>query len=100
MMYIQLLENYRDFDKVKINEIHFYDSSNKISFKYQVYKKDGSEFIELFDKMISISDEEVINSILNFTPVTGTKIKDGISKMLFQYLLDNNIENGILEIEL
>lgn len=99
MMFIQLEENYRDFDKIRIKEIHFYEA-DKMSFRYQIYKKDGNNYIELFDKMISITEIEELNSFLNFIPVTGTTLKDGISRKILQYLLDNNIEKGILEIEL
>ncbi len=100
MMYIQLEENYRNYDKVRIIEVNFFEISNRISFRYQIFKRDGSEYKELFDKMISITEQDELNSFLNFTPVTGTTIKDGISRKILQYLLDNNIEKGILEIEL
>lgn len=100
MMYIQLSQNYRDYDRVKIIEAHFYEIPiKKLSFKYQICKKEGINFIELFSKTIFITDENIINAIENIVPIAGTKLSDSIHREFLQHIIDNDFELGSLELE-
>jgi len=102
-MYIQLAQNYRDFDKIRITEIHFYEGDDvtlkKLTFRYQVYKKDGESFIELFNKNIYITEPNEVLSIASIIPQQNDDIWKSVSRALLRYIIDNNIESGTLELE-
>ena len=70
-MYIQLAQNYRDFDKIRITEIHFYEGDDvtlkKLTFRYQVYKKDGESFKGHFLIGLSIIEKQTLDN--NASPI-------------------------------
>jgi hypothetical protein len=100
-MYIQLTQNYRDFDKARILDVSLsnYSDTDRLSFRYQVCKKSGNTYIGLFDKNIMIENQGQIDEIADIVPPSGTKLWDAICSLLLQYLIDEEIELGTLEAE-
>jgi len=99
MIYLQLNENYKDFDKLRIKDIHFTQGVDKrLSFIYQVYKKDGSNIIELFSKTLIITDIAIINQFETYSN-PGLSMWDEICTQLIQYIITLGIESGTVEAE-
>jgi hypothetical protein len=104
MVYIQLATPIKDFGRVRIKEISFFDTNGEenvnksLGFKYQVYRKDENKFISFYDRHISITDQNFINTSLNNKSET-LGAYDSVCKMLLQYLVDSNIEVGTIEVE-
>lgn len=104
MIYIQLAVPERDFAKVRIKDISFFDNNGEdnlekaFGFKYQVYKEDGVEIIPLKSKQMRITDQDLICSILG---AKSTKLSayDLICRHLLEYLVDNKIEIGTIELK-
>jgi len=92
MVYLNLTNPYRDYNKVQINMIHFI-SNIKLLFGYQIYKKDGI----LTEKYITITNENIVNKIKN-TVYEKFLPYESICKSLIQYLIDEKIELGTIEI--
>lgn len=103
MVYIQLATPVRDFDKVRIKEVSFFDTNGEVNldkalgFKYQVYKKDGDAYISFYERHISIADQTYINSAM-MAPSGEMKAYDFICKQLLQYLVSQSLEIGTIEI--
>lgn len=101
MIYIELDQPYQTYDKVKISAVYFIKetTSDRLSFKYDVCKKDGLDYITLFTKDISITDQSIINNIALIPSDSQLSIWDNIAKKLLQYIVDSDIESGIIEKE-
>ncbi len=104
MVYIQLATPIQGFGKVRIKEISFFDTNSKISagkalgFKYQVYKVDGSNYISFYDKHVNIQDQDFINNTMSGESNTLSAY-NYICKKMLQYLIDQSLESGTIEIE-
>jgi hypothetical protein len=100
-MYIQLAENYKDFDRVRILDVSLsnYSDTDRLSFRYQVCKKSGNTYIGLFDKNIMIENQGQIDQIADIVPPEGAKLWDAICGLLLQHLISEEIELGTLEVE-
>jgi len=104
MIYIKLAIPVRDFDKVRIKEVSFFDTNGEanldkaLSFKYQVYKKDENRYISFYDRHVSITDQDFINKVMI---ISSGKIGayEFICKQLLQYLINQSLETGTIEIE-
>ena len=102
MVYIQMAKPIRDFNKIRIKEIHFFDTDvinieKAFGFKYQIYKMDKDKYIKYEEKHISISDRMIVNKILTGSSSLGAY--DYICRQLLQYLIDESIEFGTLELK-
>ncbi len=104
MVYINLATPVRDFDKVRVKEVSFFDTNGEsnldkaLSFKYQVYKKDEDKYISFYDRHINITNQAFIDSVVNIQS-GNLSAYDAICKKLLQYLVDNSLETGTIEIE-
>lgn len=104
MVYIQLATPIRDFDKVRIKEVSFFDTNGEtniekaLSFKYQVFKKNGGEYISFYEKHLSITDQNFIDGAMTAIPTNGLGAYEFICKQLLKYLVDGSIEIGTIEI--
>lgn len=103
MVYIQLSEPIKSYNKAKIIKINFFESAqfggdNSIAFNYIIYKdtSEGSEV--LYDKFVDISDKEFMQK-LRTKSYPSLSAFDGLCRVLLEYLIDNNYENGTLEVE-
>ena len=104
MVYIQLSENIKSFDKVRIKELNYYDNADtgadkSIGFKYMVYKKQSTGDKILYDKFVVISDKEFIENVFEKENYQNLTAFDSMCRMLLQYLVRNSIETGTLEVE-
>lgn len=104
MVYIQLATPVRDFDKARIKEVSFFDTNGEanlekaLGFKYQVYKKDGNKFISFYERHLSITNQDFINTAFT-EKQTNLGAYDFICKKLLQYLVDQSLEIGTVELE-
>jgi hypothetical protein len=102
MYYIQLTQNYRNYDKLRILDVHFYDetegTAQRLIFRYGIFRKDGASRVTLFDKTISITEQQEIDAVAAAEPTEGS-LWDSVSKILLEYLIDNSIETGTIEVE-
>lgn len=104
MVYIQLATPVREFNKVRIKEVSFFDTNGEanlekaLGFKYQVYKKDGDQYISFYERHISITNQNFINTAM-IKPSGGLSAYDFICKQLLQYLVDESLEIGTIEID-
>ena len=106
MIYIQLSEAIKSYNRVRIKEIHFYETDNRetqtpsVVFKYQICKKLGENYYEaLYEKTISITNQTLIDQIADFKPTGSTlSVYESISKLFLEYLILNSYETGTLEI--
>lgn len=104
MIYMQLKNPIRGFDKIRIKEVSFFDTdgeSNKqraLGFRYQLYKDVGGIFSPLYEKHVNVRDEEYINSSMSSND-SNISAYEFICKQLIQYLIDENIEEGTIEKE-
>jgi len=104
MVYINLATPIRDFDKVRIKEISFFDTNGEpnlekaLSFKYQVYKKDGEKYIYFYERHVNITRQDFINTSMSSSS-GNLSAYDFICKKLLQYLIDEILEIGTIEIE-
>lgn len=95
MMYIQLSLPYRTYDRVIIKSVHLYE--DYISIFYAITNSSGAI---LFEKSFNItSTEEEYNSILKATPNINFTIEDNFDKLFLEYMINNSIETGTLEIK-
>jgi len=103
MVYISLATPVRDFDKVRIKEISFFDTNGEpnlekaLSFKYQVYKKDDERYISFYDRHINITKQDFINTSMS-SQSGNLSAYDFICKKLLQYLIDESLETGTIEV--
>ena len=99
MIYLQLTENYRDFDKLRIESINYtQDNGRRITFDYQIYKNNGEDILSLFSKMLTIVDNDLLDQIESFSdPNLG--MWDEMCIQLIQYIINSNIESGTIESE-
>jgi hypothetical protein len=91
MIYLQLSQPYRDYNKVRIAS--FTVEATKIAFQYQIYK-DGAT---LSDKYLLITEEAAVNSV-KAVQYPNTTAYDAICKALIQYLIDEHVEAGTIEV--
>lgn len=104
MVYIQLATPIREFNKVRIKEVSFFDTNGEtnvdkaLGFKYQVYKKSGDVFIPFYDKYIKITNQNFINSAMQSIN-NNMGAYDFICKQLLQYIVNESLETGTIEIE-
>jgi len=104
MVYINLITPIKDFDKVRIKEISFFDTNGEpnlekaLSFKYQLYKKNEDRYISFYDRHISIINQEFINICMS-SYSDNLSAYDFICKKLLQYIIDQSLETGTIEIE-
>lgn len=104
MVYIQLSNPVRDFTKVRIKEVSFFDTNGKgnlekaLGFKYQVFKKDGNIFIPLYERHINVKNEAFINDAMSGN-ANNMSAYEFICKQLLQYLINEALEVGTIEIE-
>ena len=103
MVYIQLATPVRDFDKVRIKEVSFFDTNGEanlekaLGFKYQVFKKDGEQYIPFYERHINIHNQEYINTAM-MAPSEDLSAYDFICKQLLKHLVDESLEIGTIEI--
>lgn len=100
MVYIALSLPYRDYNRVRISSIHFYDKegSKTLNFKYEIYKQGTNRNI-LFEETISLTDQNFISSISALKSEGQLTAYDTICKKLLDYLIQSAMETGTLEIE-
>lgn len=103
MIYIQLSESIRGFNKVRIREINYFDNASSgadksVSFKYAVYKNSGKNEEYLYDKFVVISDDDWIKDVFEKQVYKNMAGFDSICRILLQYLIENNYETGTLEV--
>jgi len=97
MVYLQLTENYKDYDKLRVKSFNFsQDPYKRLSFDYQIYKNDGDSIIELFSKMIVITDENIINQFETYND-PDLSMWDELCTKIITYIVSNNIEFGTIE---
>lgn len=101
MMYIQLAQPYRDYDRVRITEAHFVKAANgdRLNFKYEICRKVGSDHEKLFDKVLNVIEQSEIDDLAQVNPDSSLTIWDNMAKKFLQKLIDNGIEAGTLETE-
>jgi len=102
MVYIQMARPIRNFNIVRIKEIHFFDTNEinikkAFGFKYQICKMEKDKYIKYEEKHVSISDKKIVNKILTGSSDLGAY--DYICRQLLQYLIDESIEIGTLELK-
>ena len=94
MMYIQLSLPYREYDKVIIKAFHLYETSIGVSY---VVKNNTNI---LFEKSFIIgSDNPKYNEIISKIPTNSFSIIENLHKVLLDYMIENNIETGTLEVK-
>lgn len=100
MIYIQLTNPYATYTKIFIGNINIFDTKIKdgiarLSFSYEAR---NDEDISLFVKTISIKEISVIDEIKSAT-ISTLNLYDTVCKRLLEYLIENSIETGTLEIK-
>jgi hypothetical protein len=102
MVYLQLSQAYRDFDKVKINDISFVAQAERtqssITFTYQIYKVTGSQTSVLTTQTVNLFNLTDVNSVAATAPATGFNMYDAVCKILLEYLVSKKIESGTIEV--
>ena len=104
MIYIQLATPIREFNKVRIKEISFFDTNGEsnldkaLGFKYQVYKKNDNELIPLYDKYVNIINQKLIDIIIQ-SKNPDLSAYDFICSQLLQHLVTEQLEIGTIEVE-
>ncbi len=101
MVYIQLSEPIRGYNKVAVTQFSYFEQAEfgadtSISFKYIVFKDVSSERIVLYEKVVDINDE-FINRLKNQQNKNLSSF-DGFCRILLEYLIENSIETGTLEV--
>lgn len=101
MVYIKLHEPIKGFDRVRITELNYFDraafgADTSISFRYIVYAKPNNV---LYDRFVDINDKDFIKSVLLKDNFKNLSAFDSLHRILLQYLVDNGIEIGNLEVE-
>ncbi len=92
MVYIQLSQPYRNFDKAKIKTVFIYDAL--ISVNYSIINDTN----ELFDKNFNVLESDytkMVSSLLK----NNFSIMDNIHILLLEYMIEKNIETGTLEVK-
>ena len=100
MIYIQLTNPYAEYTKIFIGNINIFDTKIKdgiarLSFSYEARNEQG---VGLFVKTISVKEPIIIEEIKN-TTITTLNLYDTVCKRLLEYLIENSIETGTLEIK-
>ena len=104
MVYIQLSENIKTFDKVRIKELNYFDNEDigadkSVGFKYIVYKKQSTGEKILYDKFVVISDKNFIEEKFEKESFKNLTAFDSVCRILLNYLIENSYETGTLEVE-
>lgn len=104
MVYLQLSQPYRNFDKVKISFISISESdpskvdASRISFKYQIFRFNNKGEIEsLFERNINLTDKDVV-SLIGSKKYPYLNLYDTACRALLEFLLQNGNETGTIEI--
>jgi len=99
MIYLQLSENYKSYDKLRVKSVNFtQDLHKRLSFDYQIYKNDGDNKIELFSKMLVITDENLINQFETYSD-PDLNMWDELCVQIITYIITQGIESGTVESE-
>lgn len=103
MVYIQLSENVKGYNKVRIKELNYFDNvgegaDKSISFKYIVYKNVSLREEILYDKFVVVSDDDWIQNVFEQSSFKNLNAFDSICRILLQYLIEENYETGTLEV--
>jgi hypothetical protein len=103
MVYLQLAQPYRDFDKIKITDISFSEQTDRsqarINVRYQIYKKQGNQYVVLFTQSLDIFNQIDVGTVAAMAPGAGFNMYDAVCKILLEYLISKNIESGSIEVE-
>jgi hypothetical protein len=101
MIYMQLTQNYKDYNRVRILDINFSKPgvSERLNFRYEICKKVGEDYVGLFDKTIVIDEQAEIDALAEIVPDGSLPLWDMVCELLLQYLVDNSIEIGTIETE-
>ena len=103
MVYLQLTQPYRNFDKVKIGYASINDSDNpeetpaKINFRYQIFRLVGNDISVLFERSLHIINPEDVDEIGN-KKYPNLNLYDTVCRALLEYIVSHSIETGTLEI--
>lgn len=103
MVYIQLSESIKGYNRVRIKELNYFDevryrAEKTVGFKYVVYKKSGTEESVLYDKFVAISSREWIDDVFEKAYFKNLNAFDSICRILLQYLIEHGFETGTLEV--
>lgn len=104
MVYIQLSESIKGYNRVRIKQINYFDNTDtsvdkSINFKYMVYRKDGNTEKVLYDKFISVLDRGFVEETFEKKNSKNLSAFDSLCRILLNYLIENAIETGTLEVE-
>jgi hypothetical protein len=93
----------RDFDKIRIKELHVVmaigNEGDHVAVKYSVYKLVDTTKTECYEKFLSIIDQTFVSTFENYKSPNALGSYDTLCKLIFQYLIDNNIEPGTIEVQ-
>lgn len=95
MVYIRLAQPEQTFNKVSIKEFHY--SGSNITCRYKVYKNFEGKNIELESQRLIIKSPD-LEKVLN-TKSTFLGGYDCICKGILEYIIDQKIKIGTLEVE-
>jgi hypothetical protein len=103
MIYIQLFEPIKGYNKAKITKINFFENAqfgadDSIAFNYITYRDNQSGVEVLYDKFVDINNKDFIDSFKTISHPSLSSF-DGVSRILLQYLIDNGYETGTLEVQ-
>lgn len=104
MVYIQLSEPIKGYNRVRIKQMNYFDNidtkaDKNINFKYSVYRKDGKEEKTLYEKFITIMDKDFIENTFEKDTSKNLSAFDSLCRILLNYLVENSFETGTLEVE-
>ena len=104
MIYIQLTQPIRGFDKVRIKEFHFYEADSArpepvFVISYQIIKiESNSQISELYNKVIQLSDISLIMQLSTSKSDGNLSCFDTICKIILTFMVDQEIESGTIEV--
>lgn len=101
MVYIQLSEPIRGYNKVTISQFNYFEKAEfgadtSISFTYVMYKDVEDRKEILYEKTVDINDDFI--NRLKFQQNKNLSSFDGFVRILLEYLIENSIEIGTLEV--
>jgi hypothetical protein len=101
MVYINLSNPVKDFTRIRIKDFTVYEQDNGmlcVGYNYQVYKKFEGKYISFYDRHINLIDQDYVKKInTKDTRLTPIEI---IHRYLLEYIIDEKLENGTIELEL
>lgn len=103
MVYIQLSESIKGYNKVRIKQLNYFDNINikagkNISFKYGVFREVGGEEKFLYEKFVDVVDRDFIENVFEKEDFSHLNAFDSLCRILLNYLIQNGYETGTLEV--